>query len=198
MTFFIYFYLFGHRIQSDLSKAYFLLFLSWTYSVLLVVWKPDWKRLFMVQNARYWNGPPSHVTLPFEYLTPLLSSIKLNPVFRWLLYSKHDLNSRPFIAVEATFVACKSCKSCLPDWTRWRRERHCCLISRQPRWPITLRRRRSERWPSSIDDPTSPLQSTQTRNLQIVWQLCEHSTIEGRGCYNIEVPENCPNLSDVI
>ena len=30
------------------------------------------KGLFMVQNVRYSNGPPSHVTLPFEYGTPIL------------------------------------------------------------------------------------------------------------------------------
>ena len=32
------------------------------------------------------NGPPSHVTLPFEYQTPILSDIQMNSVFRWLLY----------------------------------------------------------------------------------------------------------------
>ena len=31
----------------------------------------------MVQNVRYLNGLPSHVTLPFEYLTPILSSIQV-------------------------------------------------------------------------------------------------------------------------
>ena len=45
----------------------------------------------MVQNFRYSNGPPSHVTLPFEYRPPILFSIQMNPVFkclvfRWLLY----------------------------------------------------------------------------------------------------------------
>ena len=39
----------------------------------MVAWKPDWKTLFMVQNVRYLNGLPSHVTLPFEYQTPTLS-----------------------------------------------------------------------------------------------------------------------------
>ena len=29
----------------------------------------------MVQSVWYLNGPPSHVTLPFEYLTPLLPGI---------------------------------------------------------------------------------------------------------------------------
>ena len=49
------------------------------------------KILFMVQNVQYSNSPPSHVTLPFEYRTHILSGIQLNPVFmcsvfRWLLY----------------------------------------------------------------------------------------------------------------
>ena len=49
------------------------------------------KSLFMVQNVRYSNVPPSHVTLPFEYRTPILFSIQMNlvfrcSVFRWLLY----------------------------------------------------------------------------------------------------------------
>ena len=35
------------------------------------------KSLFMVQNVRYSNGPPSHMTLPFEYRTPVLSSIQV-------------------------------------------------------------------------------------------------------------------------
>ena len=45
----------------------------------------------MVQNVRYSNGPPSHVTLPFEYRTPILSVIQMNPGFRWLLYHLFDL-----------------------------------------------------------------------------------------------------------
>ena len=45
------------------------------------VWKPDWKSLFMVQNVQYLNGLPSHVTLPFEFRTPILFSI------RWIPYS---------------------------------------------------------------------------------------------------------------
>ena len=39
----------------------------------MVVWKPDWKSLFVVQNVWYLNGPPSHMTLPFEYRTPMYS-----------------------------------------------------------------------------------------------------------------------------
>ena len=27
----------------------------------MVVWKADWKGLFMVQNVQYSNGPPSHM-----------------------------------------------------------------------------------------------------------------------------------------
>ena len=30
------------------------------------------KSLLMVQNVRYSNGPPSRVTLPFEYWAPIL------------------------------------------------------------------------------------------------------------------------------
>ena len=46
----------------------------------------------MVQNGRYSNGQPSHMTLPFEYQTHQVSCILLNPVFgcpifRWLLYN---------------------------------------------------------------------------------------------------------------
>ena len=29
----------------------------------MVVWKPDWKSLFMVQNIGYLNGLPSHMTI---------------------------------------------------------------------------------------------------------------------------------------
>ena len=35
------------------------------------------KSLFRVQNVWYSTGLPSHVTLPFEYLTPILSSIQV-------------------------------------------------------------------------------------------------------------------------
>ena len=47
------------------------------------------KKAFTVQNVRYSNGQPSHVTLPFEYLTPILFGIQMNllfkcSVFRWL------------------------------------------------------------------------------------------------------------------
>ena len=49
------------------------------------------KACYVVQNVWYSNGPPSHVTLTFEYRTPILSDIQMNPVFRclvfrWLLY----------------------------------------------------------------------------------------------------------------
>ena len=43
----------------------------------MVVWKLDWKSLFMVQNVRYLNGPPSYVTWPFEYQTPIMSGIEV-------------------------------------------------------------------------------------------------------------------------
>ena len=37
----------------------------------------NWKSLFMVQNVRYLNGLLSHVTLPFEYRTPMLWGIQM-------------------------------------------------------------------------------------------------------------------------
>ena len=45
----------------------------------------------MVQNVLYLNGLPSHVNLPFEYRTPLLSGNQMNLIFRcsefrWLVY----------------------------------------------------------------------------------------------------------------
>ena len=35
------------------------------------------EKLFLVQNVLYSNGPPSHVTLPCEYRTPILSGIQV-------------------------------------------------------------------------------------------------------------------------
>ena len=35
------------------------------------------KSLFMVQNVQYSTGPPSHVTLTFEYWPPILSGIQI-------------------------------------------------------------------------------------------------------------------------
>ena len=46
-------------------------------STQMVVWKLDWKNLYMVQNVRYSNSTPSQMTLPFEYPTPILSSIQV-------------------------------------------------------------------------------------------------------------------------
>ena len=57
----------------------------------MVASKLNWKSLFLAQIVWYSNGRPSHVILPFEYGTPILSRIQKNlvfkcPVFRWLLY----------------------------------------------------------------------------------------------------------------
>ena len=41
----------------------------------MVVWKPDWKKPFMVQNVWYSNGQPSYIILPFEYHTVLYSGV---------------------------------------------------------------------------------------------------------------------------
>ena len=35
------------------------------------------KSLFMVQNVLYSNDLPSHMPLPYEYLTPILSGIQV-------------------------------------------------------------------------------------------------------------------------
>ena len=47
----------------------------------------------MVQNVRYLNGPPGHTTLPFDYRTPILSSIQMNQVFRCLVFKLRFLIS---------------------------------------------------------------------------------------------------------
>ena len=51
----------------------------------------------MIQNVRYSNSLPSGLTLPFENWTPILSSIQMNLVFRWLLYSHVYYNLRVVI-----------------------------------------------------------------------------------------------------
>ena len=55
----------------------------------------------MVQNVWYLNGPPSRVTLTFEYHTPILFGIQKNPVFRWLLFieSGVSVNSNQFLCI---------------------------------------------------------------------------------------------------
>ena len=47
------------------------------------------KSLFMVQNVWYLNGLPSHVTLPFEYRKPILSSIQVFSIQRLLYKIMH-------------------------------------------------------------------------------------------------------------
>ena len=42
--------------------------------------------LYMVQNVWYLNGPPSYVTLPFEYRTPILFGIQMVTVYLLSLY----------------------------------------------------------------------------------------------------------------
>ena len=42
----------------------------------------------MVVNVRYSNGQPSHITLPFEYRTPILSSIQMVTVLIMLASTK--------------------------------------------------------------------------------------------------------------
>ena len=39
--------------------------------------KTGLKSLSMVQNDQYLNGPPRHVTLSFDYRTPILSGIQM-------------------------------------------------------------------------------------------------------------------------
>ena len=65
----------------------------------MVIWKPDWKSLFMVHNGGFLNGLPSHMILTFEYRTPILSGIQMNPVFkcsviRWFLFNVSINNCR--------------------------------------------------------------------------------------------------------
>ena len=40
------------------------------------------KSLCMVQNVQYSNGPPSHMTFPFEYRTHIMSGIQMDLVFK--------------------------------------------------------------------------------------------------------------------
>ena len=53
-------------------------------------WFENWteKSLFMVQNVRYLNGLPSHITLPFVYQTLLLSGIQVSLLFSCSLCSQ--------------------------------------------------------------------------------------------------------------
>ena len=44
---------------------------------LVVKWSSSIVLGFMVQNVRYLNGPPSHMTLSYEYRTPILSGIQV-------------------------------------------------------------------------------------------------------------------------
>ena len=43
----------------------------------MVVWKSDWKSLFVVENVWYSNDPPSQVTLQFQNQTPKLSGSQM-------------------------------------------------------------------------------------------------------------------------
>ena len=56
-------------------------------SIWMVVWKRDWKSLLMVQNVRYLNCPPSHVTVPFEYPSPILLSIQVFSIQMVIVYT---------------------------------------------------------------------------------------------------------------
>ena len=53
------------------------------------------KSLFMVQNVRYSNGPPSHLTLPFEYQTCILSGESGIQVFGIQMVTVRDLSDHP-------------------------------------------------------------------------------------------------------
>ena len=55
----------------------------------MLVWKSDWKSLFMVQNVQYSNGRPSRVTLPLEYQTPKVSGIQLSGIQMVTVPLKH-------------------------------------------------------------------------------------------------------------
>ena len=65
----------------------------------MVVWKPDWRKSLYGQTCPVFKWLPSHMALPFEYQTPILSNIKMNLVFmclvfRWLLYLLLKMNLR--------------------------------------------------------------------------------------------------------
>ena len=42
--------------------------------------KTGMKKACMVQNVRYSNGPPSHVTVLFEYRVPMMSGIQVSGI----------------------------------------------------------------------------------------------------------------------
>ena len=49
----------------------------------MAIWKPNWEKPVNGPKFWYWNGLPSHVTLPFENNhTPILSGVQMNPVFK--------------------------------------------------------------------------------------------------------------------
>ena len=56
------------------------------------------KELIMLANKvkNVWdsNGPPSHMTLPFEHMTPVLSSIQMVTVQQLGLFLDHLLNGQ--------------------------------------------------------------------------------------------------------
>ena len=93
--------------QSSIQVVDSCLVVKWS-SIWMVVWKPDWKSLFIVQNVWFSNGLPSHVTLPFEYRTPTLSGIQ---VFSILMVTVVWYSN-------GTFVSCIQMGVLIPDWIR--------------------------------------------------------------------------------
>ena len=57
--------------MEDLSPV-----VKWS-GIWMVVWKPDWIRPVYDPKCLVFKYPPIHVTLPFEYQTPILSGIQV-------------------------------------------------------------------------------------------------------------------------
>ena len=70
--------------NKTIKRAIFIVRLS--NGLIFKWWSKNWTEntMFMVQNVRYSNGQPSHVTSPFEYRTPN-SLVFSCLVLRWLL-----------------------------------------------------------------------------------------------------------------
>ena len=69
----------------------------------------------MVQNVRYLNGPPSHVTLPFEYRTPTLSGIQVFGIqMVTVIFWPQPNNERFFVLLSGGYTGVKFDSSLTP------------------------------------------------------------------------------------
>ena len=79
----------------------------------------------MVQNVQYLNGRPRHVTLPFEYWTPILSGIQVSSiqiVTLVRLSNGHTLINEQFLY--SICIACLSTSLVI----KWRSNTECPLF----------------------------------------------------------------------